>query len=202
MLQSLPNKRCAYMNGFSLHANTVVGAENRERLEGLCRYITRPAISEKRLSENIDGNILYELKKPYTDGTTHVLFSPLELIEKLVSLIPKPRANLTRYHGILAPHAKDRSKVVPKKKPEATEISSREEEPESIKQHRLSWAQLLKRVFHVDVETCPKCGRHMRIVDAVTSRPVIRKILIYVGIPPDPPVLTPAVRNTGWLFAG
>jgi hypothetical protein len=197
----LRGRRCAYMNGFSLHADTVVGAENRTRLESLCRYITRPAISEARLSKNIDGNLLYELKKPYTDGTTHVLLSPLELLEKLVSLVPLPRANLTRYHGILAPHAKYRSKVVPKK--EMKQASQKDEnEPEIIKQRRLSWAQLLKRVFNIDIDICPKCGDHMRMIGAVTDRKVIRKILLYVGIPPDPPELTPAVKNTDWLFAG
>ena len=48
-----------------------------------------------------------------SDGTTHIVFTPHELIEKLIPLIPRPRCHLVRYHGILGPAAKDRAKVVP-----------------------------------------------------------------------------------------
>jgi hypothetical protein len=37
--------------------------------------------------------------------TTHVVFTSHELIEKLGLLIPRPRAHLVRYHGILGPVA-------------------------------------------------------------------------------------------------
>lgn len=73
----------------------------RKSLERLCTYITRPAISEERLTWTNDGNISYKLKKAYSDGTSHVLFTPMELMEKLAALVPKPRANLIRYHGVL-----------------------------------------------------------------------------------------------------
>jgi len=51
--------------------------------------------------------------KPGEMGPTHILFTPHELIEKLIALIPRPRCHLVRYHGILGPAAKDRAKVVP-----------------------------------------------------------------------------------------
>ena len=50
-----------------------------------------------------------------TNGTTHLILSPMKLIEKLAALVPPPRANLVRYHGVLAPNAKDRDKIVPGK---------------------------------------------------------------------------------------
>ena len=53
-------------------------------------------------------HLTFRLKTPWSDGTTHLLLSPLELIEKLAALIPPPRLNLVRYHGILAPNACDR----------------------------------------------------------------------------------------------
>jgi hypothetical protein len=56
---------------------------------------------------------MWWLKKPYSDGTSHLVFSPMEFLEKL-ALVPPPRAHLTRFHGVLAPHSKIRSKVVPK----------------------------------------------------------------------------------------
>ena len=60
-------------SGFSLHAGVAAQAWERQKLERLCRYITRPAISEKRLSLTPSGNIRYQLKTPYSDGTTHVI---------------------------------------------------------------------------------------------------------------------------------
>ena len=56
--------------GFSLHAGVATKAHERDKLERLCRYIARPAISEKRLCK-----VRYELKTPYRDGTTHVIFA-------------------------------------------------------------------------------------------------------------------------------
>ena len=62
--------------GFSLHAGVAARADERKKLERLCRYISRPAVSEKRLSLTPNGNVRYRLKTPYRDGTTHVIFIP------------------------------------------------------------------------------------------------------------------------------
>jgi hypothetical protein len=62
-------------------------------------------VSTQRLSLTRNGRIRYQLKTPYNDGTTHVIFEPLDFIAKLVALVPKPRVNLTRYHGIFAPNS-------------------------------------------------------------------------------------------------
>ena len=75
------------------------------------RYITRPAVSTKRLSMTRNGRVRYELKTPWRNGTTHVIFEPLDFISRLVSLVPKPRVNLTRFHGVFAPNSKYRAKV-------------------------------------------------------------------------------------------
>jgi hypothetical protein len=77
--------------GFSLHAGVSARADQRQKLERLCRYISRPAISEKRLSLTPNGNVRYQLKTPYRDGTTHVIFEPLDFIAWLAALVPKPR---------------------------------------------------------------------------------------------------------------
>jgi Putative transposase len=55
-------------------------------------------VSTQRLSLTRNGRIRYQLKTPYNDGTTHVIFEPLNFIAKLVALVPKPRVNLTRSH--------------------------------------------------------------------------------------------------------
>jgi len=79
--------------GFSLHAGVSIKVRERRKLERICRYITRPAVSEKRLSATRQGKVRYELKTPYRDGTTHVIFEPLDFIAKLAALVPRPRVN-------------------------------------------------------------------------------------------------------------
>ena len=80
-LQTLPSsgddeRSAARANGFSLHAAVVAAVDERGKLERLCRYITRPAVSTERLSLTTQGYVHYQLKTPYRDGTTHVAFEP------------------------------------------------------------------------------------------------------------------------------
>ena len=79
-------------DGFSLHAGVAAGADERQKVERLCRYIARPAIATGRLSLTAQGQVRYTLKTPYRDGTTHVVFEPLDFIARLAALEPKPRA--------------------------------------------------------------------------------------------------------------
>ncbi len=104
-----------WVAGFSLQAGVAAKAHERQKLERLCRYISRPAISEKRLSLTSGGKVRYELKTPYRDGTTHVIFEPLDFIARLAALVPRPRVNLTRFHGVFAPNSKHRVLVTPAK---------------------------------------------------------------------------------------
>jgi hypothetical protein len=121
-LQTLPDSdepfddRVGQVAGFSLHAGVAARAEERKKLERLCRYISRPAVSEKRLSRTPNGNIRYQLKTPYRDGTTHMIFEPLDFIARLAALVPRPRVNLTRFHGVYAPNSKHRALVTPAKR--------------------------------------------------------------------------------------
>ena len=82
------------------------------KLERLCRYLLRPPVAEDRLSFAPDGSVLVRLKTPWRDGTSHIALQPLELLEKLAALIPRPYVNLIVYHGVLAPNAKWRREVV------------------------------------------------------------------------------------------
>jgi hypothetical protein len=107
-----PSPRCASIDGVSLHANVAVPARDRRRLEKLCRYVARPPLTTQRLSRLDDGRLLYKLKHRWRDGTTHVIFEPLELLEKLVAIVPPPRFHVVRYHGVLAPRAGSRREIV------------------------------------------------------------------------------------------
>jgi putative transposase len=80
---------------------------------GEARYLLRPPLGQERVRLLPDGRVLVELKRAWADGTSHLLFEPLEFLEKLAALTPRPRVNLILYHGVLAPHARWRSQVVP-----------------------------------------------------------------------------------------
>ena len=103
----------ATVGGFSLHAGVAVRANDRQTLERLCRYITRPALATGRLALTPQGRVRYSLKTPYRDGATHVVFEPLDFMARLAALVPKPRVHLTRYHGVFAPHSALRAQITP-----------------------------------------------------------------------------------------
>jgi hypothetical protein len=159
----------------SLHAGIACKSHQRKKLESLCRYITRPAIAERRLSLANNGNVVIALKTPYDDGTTHVVLSPMEFRGRLAALVPKPRVNLTRFHGVFSPNSKLREYVVPRKLVE-------EQENPKPKAYSMTWAQRLKRVFAIDIEKCEKCGGPVRIIASIEYPDVIQKILKHLGL--------------------
>jgi hypothetical protein len=86
---ALPSGRCcAAVAGYSVHAGVSVPARDRMRLERLARYAGRPPLASERLSLLPDGSLLYRLKHRWRDGTTHVIYESLELIERLAARAP------------------------------------------------------------------------------------------------------------------
>jgi hypothetical protein len=93
----------------ALAGKDVVGeAWQRSCLERLCRYITCSPIATKRVSVDCQGRGVYRYKQPFRDGSTHVVLEPLDFIARLAALVPRPRLNLTRFHGVFAPNFKHR----------------------------------------------------------------------------------------------
>ena len=124
-----------------------------------------------------------KLKTPWRDGTTHLVMSPLEFMQRLAALVPRPRLHLIRFHGVLAPNAKLRARVVPQGPPAqawaATETTADTEcEVQAVRRQprRMSWARLLKRVFDIDMRHCPNCGDgELKIIAAILERSVIER---------------------------
>jgi len=202
-LSATPGERCAVAGGISLHANVAVPPRDRRRLERLCRYAARPPVASERLSRLEDGRLIYKLRHRWRDGTTHVAFEPLELLEKLAALVPPPRINLVRYHGILAPAARYRSRVVPfasvagpKAQEGAGGLASIDESSAKPRPRNYSWAELMHRVFEVDVLECPECGSAMRILAAIHPPEATRAILECLGLPSRAPPISPPVSET------
>ena len=199
----------ANASGFSLHANVCIPAQARRQLENLCRYAARPAVATERLSILPDGRVSYRLRHKWRDGTTHVLFEPLELAEKLAALVPPPRFNLVRYNGMFAPAARWRSQIVPfdgdgeesgsvdhtgcggktqKDNPDGKDF----QKPGRCHPRNYSWAELMTRVFEFDVLVCDRCGGRMRFLCAINPPEAIAKILDCLGLPSRPPPIYPA----------
>jgi len=135
------------------------------------------------------------LKSIGSDGTYQIVLSPEELLEKLAALVPPPRLNLLRYHGVLAPNAVDRAQIVPGPKPadEETDVGGSEAaSTPSQRRHRLAWAVLLARVFQFELSVCDRCGGQVKIVAAVTDPKSIRTYLKGVGLPARAPPINPA----------
>ena len=180
----LSGNLCAQVSGFSLHAAVYCAPWERSKLEKLCRYIARPAVAEDRLALRPNGDIVLRLKTKYSDGTSHLLFSGLEFVEKLAALVPQPRIHLTRFFGCLAPHAKIRSQIVPKKEPPPNAAATPADPPPegSKRARRMGWAELLARVF------------------AIVEPGAIRKILRHLDLPDKPPDVAPARLSSQMSF--
>jgi hypothetical protein len=120
-------QRCVSAQGFSLHA-------------------------EVRCA----GDVVWQLKTPYQDGTTHIVMSPLELMQHLAALVPRPRLHLICFHGVLAPNAKLRPEIVPGGPVNANNTANdHRNAPHHSAPARISWARLPKRVFAIDSEQYP-----------------------------------------------
>ncbi len=99
----------ARQNGFDLHAAVVVPGRDRARLERVCRYALRPPVAHERIGLTEQGQVWLELRHRWADGTTQLLFGPVELLERLAALTPRPRINLVLYYGVLSARSAWRS---------------------------------------------------------------------------------------------
>jgi hypothetical protein len=201
------------VSGFSVHANVCIEARDRDRLERLIRYAARPAVSTERLSELGDGRLLYRLKRPWRDGTSAVIFERQDFMAKLAVLVPAPRAHLIRYHGLLAPAAAWRPMIVPttndypggitlspqpSPQPSTAPDIDVESPPQTVSWARprnYTWAELMKRVFRLDVLQCECCGGRMKIIAAIHSAEATARILECLRLPSRAPPLAPAVPD-------
>ncbi len=175
----------ARVDGFDLHAGVLVRANDRERLERVCRYLLRPPVPESRLELREDGMVVLALKNEFSDGTTHLFYSGLEFLEKLATLVVRPRVKQVIYHGVFAPNAAWRQEVVGYRRWPMTDRS----EPTSSKS---SWSELLKRIFLIESLTCPRCSGPMKVVATIDDPLVIAKILNHLGLPTTSPITKPS----------
>jgi Putative transposase len=138
-------------------------------------------------TESTGGQLLYQFRRPWRDGSTALLLEPLELLERLAALVPPPRRPLLAYHGLLGPRSRWRSAIVPKPSPPDSRGDVDTRAP-----RRWPWARLLQRVFGFDVLGCDRCGGRRRILGAVTEPHAVRRLLAALGLAAEPPPGRPA----------
>ena len=209
----ISSKRCAPTSMGSACTPPCAAAPTTARRWSSCAATSRaPLRTEERVQTNAAGQVVLKLKTAWRDGTTHLVMSPLEFMQRLAALVPRPRLHLIRFgvritslrevsgpplreHGVLAPNAKLRAQVVPQQ-PEPPAPAKPPTDCEAACVHhrpvRLSWAKLLKRVFEFDLEHCPNCGGELKIVAAILEQPVIEKILTHLGLQARAPPRAPA----------
>ena len=133
----------------------------------------------------------------WRDGTSHLLFEPIEFLEKLAAIIPRPAINLVVYHGVLAPHARSRAHVVRYGRP-APDLHApeREASPRAAgTPGAWTWAALMRRVLDLDVLACPRCGGRLRVLATVQAPRAVQAILASLarsGAPAPPGPAPPA----------
>jgi len=174
---------CAEVEGFNLHAATYVGEGRTTRLEQLCRYLTRPPLSDKRLTLLDDGSVALRLRHPRRDGTVAVVLPPDELICRLAALVPRPFKNGIVYFGCLAGNASLRAEIVPggRRHPQGGGRACK----------RIPWRDLSIRTLGVDPLLCG-CGERYELIAEIHDRVVIRAILASMNLPTDPLPIRPA----------
>ena len=186
--------------GFSVHAKRRVSAHDKKGLARLVRYITRPMVSNKHLKLLGNGNVSLELKRPFSDGTTHFVFEPLDFLSKLVALVVPPRSHRVRYHGAWARRSRLKELVAPKTVANDDSCTHHgsgandDDEPDNParRRKRYDWARLLARVFSIDVTCCPRCQEPMQQVAWIMRPSATRAFLESVGLPGDSPGFSPS----------
>ena len=182
-----PRPEVAESSGFSLHAGIAAKASQRDKIERLARYVSRPPVATERLSLTRGGNVRYALKTPYRDGTTHVIFEPEDFIarpRRAGAKTPCPPDEVPRRVRAGEPRpGTDRAQDTRRRcQQQRGEVSV------SDRQRAMSWAQRLKRVFAIDIETCRQCGGRLRVIASIEATRVIERILEHLGRTAEPSI--------------
>jgi hypothetical protein len=99
--------------------------------------------------------------------TLLAILSPLEFMQRLAALVPRPRLHLIRFHGVLGPNTRLRPEIMSSGPVNAHDTSAEHgDTPPPPTPARISWARLLKRVFAIDIEQCsPDCSSRTSTVE-------------------------------------
>lgn len=165
-----------------------------------------------------DGQVRLSLRQPWRDGTTDVVFDPVEFLGRLAVLVPRPGINLLLYYGVLGTRAAWRADVVATDRSGGGTLgptrldASHADAPGDVdvgedRVRDQQWAALMQRTFGFDVLACPQCGGRLRLSVLIEEAAVVGRILRHLGVPAEipppcparaPPVGAPAADVGNW----
>jgi hypothetical protein len=181
-----------------------------------------PLAAERLSVVDQGRSVRYRFARPWRNGRTHIDLDPLAFMRRLALLIPPPRQRLLRCQGLFAPRATHRNLLAPllpqpaqpadgtepisapnaastgdpSAGPSAQDAGITDPAPQPPPRlpprTRHAWADLLRRVFAIDVLTCALCGGRMRLIALLSDPNVLAKICTHLGWPISPPPLEPA----------
>jgi len=199
--QTASPRRAAKLNvhafGMNLHAATTVDGRDRKRLERVSRYLLRPPFAADAIQRLPDGRVRLDIAR----RGRSVVMSAEQFIAKLIALVPPPGVPMVRYAGVFSNAHHLRALVAPaptrrpgQAEPAQTRLLTFTGRPVDTKNSgpatpsKIAWAQLLARVFQVDVLTCPRpgCGGKLKATAAVLHSREIALLLHGARGPPKP----------------
>jgi len=173
---------------------TEVARRNRQPRS---RYLLRPPFSTDAIQRLPDGRVRLDIAR----RGRSVVMSAEQFIAKLIALVPAPGVPMVRYAGVFSNRHHLRAAVAPARaqRPEQTEPAQTRlltftgrpvdtKNPGPATPSKIAWAQLLARVFEIDVLTCPRpgCGGKLRATAAVLHSREIALLLHGARGPPKP----------------
>ena len=164
----------------------------------------RPPFAQERLRLRNDGRVALELKTAWHDGTRELVFEPLEFLERLAAMTPRPETNLLICHGVLAPRARGREgmvvygRVAPEPTASTAPLAAGPDDAGVKPTPRArSRAALMHRAFGIDVLACHNCGGRLRLIATLHDPVVIRKILAHLALSHSGPSPGPGPPESG-----
>ena len=161
-------------NGYSLNANKIESFD-KNGLERLIRYCARPPFASENLRWS--GKLLiYRFPKISHTGKTYIQLDPIDFIDRISKFISYPRRHRHHFHGVFAPSSPLRAQVTANAQKRLENApQAMQETVQKIKKASQTWAQLISKIYEVDLLTCSSCGAKIKITTFVTHPEHIRR---------------------------
>ena len=158
-------------SGFSAYVGPAIAAEDRAAVLRVARYGARAPVAESRLrydAERAEVELVSDaVEGPYV-GVHR--FAAVEFLARLVQHIPGKGEVRVRYYGAYASRRRgwwrQRGVVLAGagQEPAHDDVEREVAAWPALRARRRRWAELLRLVYAVDIEVCPRCGGEMRIL--------------------------------------
>jgi hypothetical protein len=163
--------------------------EERSEAIRLGRYGIRcPLVLERLEWDEIFGQVIYRARPGRHDagGESVARWDVLEFLARVLDHLPEPGQQLLRYWGWYSNAARGR-RLRQQGEPGTAPRAVTDPHDAEGRQRRLTWAQLIRKVYEIDPLLCPYCGATMRIVAFLVDFASLRRLLAHLGFAPQQP---------------